>query len=116
MKKDFVKAPHWSIEKWTSVLAKRWRTKEKVSTLLESEVQSILHCKTMYCYQKVVPSMFITSENDGPQAVFFTVVDPMDDEQGSKETLCDLSQARIAPETISNYSILVQFEAKRTAI
>ena len=54
--------------------------------------------------------------HDGPQAVFFTVVDPMDDEQGSKETLCDLSQARIAPETISNYSILVQFEAKRTAI
>ena len=49
---------------------KRWRTKEKVSMLLESqlsssipctfeqfkdiqEVQSILHCKTMYCYQEV---------------------------------------------------------------
>ena len=26
------------------------------------EVLSILHCKTMYCYQKVLPSTFITSE------------------------------------------------------
>ena len=40
MKKDFVKAPHWSIEKWTSVLAKKWKTKEKVSILLESELSS----------------------------------------------------------------------------
>ena len=30
-------------------------------------------------------------------AVFFTVVDPMDDEQGLRETFCDLSQAWIAP-------------------
>ena len=46
--------------------------------------------------------MFITSET------VFTVVDPMDDEQGLRDNLCDLSQARIAPVTISNYSILVQ--------
>ena len=36
---------------------KRWRTEEKVST----EVHSILHCKTMYCCQKVLPSFFNTS-------------------------------------------------------
>ena len=28
------------------------------------EVQSILHCKTMYCYQKILPSIFITSERE----------------------------------------------------
>ena len=60
----------------------------------------------------------------GRQAVFFTVVNPMDNQDGFGETQCDLSQARIAPykkymETLSGYSILVQFEArttKRTAI
>ena len=31
------------------------------------------------------------------QAVFFIVVHPMDDQDGLGETLCDLSQARIAP-------------------
>ena len=31
------------------------------------------------------------------QAVFFTVVNPMDNQDGLGETLCDLSQARIAP-------------------
>ena len=35
----------------------------------------------------------------GRQAVFFTVVNPMDNQDGSGETLCDLSQARIAPYT-----------------
>ena len=39
MKKDFVNTPHWS-EKWVSVLAKRWRTKEKDSILLGSELSS----------------------------------------------------------------------------
>ena len=33
----------------------------------------------------------------GRQAVFFTVVNPMDDKQGLGETTCDLSKARIAP-------------------
>ena len=33
----------------------------------------------------------------GRQAVFFTVVNPMDNQGGSGETPCDLSQARIAP-------------------
>ena len=33
----------------------------------------------------------------GRHAVFFTVVNPMDDQDGFGQTLCDLSQARIAP-------------------
>ena len=59
----------------------------------------------------------------GRQAVFFTNVSLMDNQDGLGETLCDFSQARIAPyrylETLSDYSILMQFEArstKRTAI
>ena len=60
----------------------------------------------------------------GRQAVFFTIVNPMDDQGGLGETSCDLSRARIAPhkntwKSFSEYSILVQFEArstKRTAI
>ena len=66
MKKQFVNAPYLSIDKWISVLGKRWRTKEKVSILLEcelsseisQEVLSIRHCKTMYCYQQVSLSLF----------------------------------------------------------
>ena len=37
------------------------------------------------------------STKNGRCAVFFTVEDPMDDEQGLRETFCDLSKARIAP-------------------
>ena len=33
----------------------------------------------------------------GRQAVFFTEVNPMDNQDGLGETLCDLSRARIAP-------------------
>ena len=33
----------------------------------------------------------------GRQAVFFTVVNLMDNQDGLRETLCDLSQARIVP-------------------
>ena len=64
--------------------------------------QSTLHCKTMYCYQKDLPSTFITSETEenwgqqwsmvcfqgesvsktGRQAVFVTVVNPMDNQDG----------------------------------
>ena len=137
---------------------KRWRTEEKVSifawtrTVLRTpctsgqskdiqEVQSILHCKTMCCYQKVLPSIFITSETEqnlrstvnhglipggvslktGRHAVFFTVVTPMDNQDGFGETLCDLSKARIAPykNTWKHFQDTVQFEArstKRTAI
>ena len=33
----------------------------------------------------------------GRQAVFFTVVNPLDNQDGSGEAPCDLSRARIAP-------------------
>ena len=79
--REFVNATHWSIEKWTSVLAKGGGQKNRVSILVESEkssinfctfeqfkdiqeVQSILHRKTMYCFQKVLTSIFITSETE----------------------------------------------------
>ena len=105
---------------------------------------SILHCKTMYCYQRIftkyvyhvgngkeskplvhnglVPGGFSTKT--GRYAVFFTVVDPMNDEQGLKETVFDLSQARIAPykntwKHPQKYRKLVLFitrSRKRTAI
>ena len=42
----------------------------------------------------LVPGGFSTKT--GRHALFFTVVNPMDDEQGSRETFCDLSKARIA--------------------
>ena len=96
---------------------KRWRTEEKVSILRKPELssgtfehswdiqeaQSILHCKTMYCYQKVSQSFLsrrkrkrieVNSESwfdpggvslrTGRQAVFFTVVIPMDNQDGSR--------------------------------
>ena len=43
----------------------------------------------------LVPRGFSTKT--GRYAVFFTVVDPMDDEEGLRETFCVLSKARIAP-------------------
>ena len=71
----------------------------------------------MYCYHKVLPSFLDHVGNEkelksivnhglisrgvslktGRQAVFFTIVNPMDDEDGLRETLCDLSHARFAP-------------------
>ena len=68
------------------------------------EVQSILQCKTMYCYQKVLPSFFKHVGNGkdlrstvnhglipggislrtGRQAVFFTVGNPMDNQDGPR--------------------------------
>ena len=78
MKKHFDNASRWSIDKWISVLAKvedrrkrfniAWiRTIHIDSCAFEQckgsqEAQSILHCKTLYCYQKVLPSIFITSK------------------------------------------------------
>ena len=42
----------------------------------------------------LVPGGFSTKT--GRRAVFFTVENPMDDEQGFRETFCELSKARIA--------------------
>ena len=53
----------------------------------------------------------------GRQSVFFTLVNPMEDDTGTEETPCDLTKPRIAPykkylETSSKYGILVQFKAR----
>ena len=45
----------------------------------------------------------------GTQAVFFTIVNPMDNQDGSGETLCDLSQARIAPYKILGNHFRIQY-------
>ena len=55
-----------------------------------NELRSIVH-------NGLMPGRFITKT--GRYAVFFTVVDPMDDEQGSRETFCDSSEARISRHT-----------------
>ena len=52
------------------------------------ELRSIVH-------NGLVPRGFSTKT--GTHAVFFTVLNPMDDEQGLRETFCDLSKVRIAP-------------------
>ena len=70
----------------------------------------------------LVPGGFSTKT--GRCAVFFTVVDQMDDKQGLRETFCDLIKSKNHAiqeylETTSGHSILVQFFARsrrRTAI
>ena len=52
-----------------------------------NELRSMVH-------NGLIPGGFITKT--GRYAVFFTVVDPMDDEQGLRETFCDSSEARIS--------------------
>ena len=46
-------------------------------------------------YHGLIPGK--VSLKTGREAVFFTVVNPMDNQDGLGETLCDLSQRRIAP-------------------
>ena len=60
-----------------------------------------------------------TSLKRDRQAVFFTIVNPMDNQDGFGETLCDLSQARVAPykntwKRFQKTIFLVQFEARST--
>ena len=100
---------------WTRTVLRSSCTFEQPKDI--QEVQSILHCKTMYCYQKVFTEYIYhvgngnelrsilnhgwmpggVSPRTGRQAVFFTILNPMDNQDGLGETLCDLSQARIAP-------------------
>ena len=64
----------------------------------------------------------VVSLRTGRQAVFFTIVNPMGNQDGFGETCATCHKQEIAPsnlETLSEYSMLVQFEArssKRTAI
>ena len=110
---------------------RRWRTKENVSILFESELSSSIlvpssnprtfrkHNQSCIARQCTVTRRFYRenlsrlgngkrievnseswfhsrrSQSKNRQTVFFTVVNPMDNQDGSGETLCDLSQARI---------------------
>ena len=100
---------------WTRTFLRNSCTFEQSKDMQEE--QSILHCKTMYCYQKVTPSFLsrrkrkrieVNSENNalipggvslktGSHAVFFTIVNQVDNQDGFGETLCDLPKARTAP-------------------
>ena len=64
------------------------------------ELRSIVH-------NGLVPVGFSTKT--GRHAVFFTVVNPMDDEQGLREIFCDLSKARIAPSKILGKQIRIRY-------
>ena len=133
MKKDFVNAPHWSIEKWVSVLAKGGGQKKRFQYCLNPNyTQKFMYLRaiqghsgstinlalqdyvllpeglTEYIYhigngkelRSIVNHGLIpggVSLRTGRQAMFFTVVNPMDDQDDLRETPCDLSQARSAP-------------------
>ena len=133
MKKDFVNAPHWSIEKWVSVLAKSGGPKKRFQYCLNpnyphqflylraiqghsgSTINPALQDNgqlpegfTEYVYhvgngkelRSIVNHGLIpggVSLETGRHAVFFTVVNPMDNQDSLGEIVCDLSRARIAP-------------------
>ena len=132
MKKDFVNAPHWSIENWVSVLAKGGGQKKRFQSCLNLKYpHQFLYLRAIQGYSgstmnralqdnALLPEGFTeyiyhvgngkelrsivrhglisggVSLGTGTQAVFFTVVNPMDKQVGLGETPCDLSKARIA--------------------
>ena len=140
MKKDFVNAPRWSIQKMDIISGRRWRTEEKVSILLEPELSSQIpipssNPRTFRKYnQSCIARQCIVTEGytqkiyhvgngkelrstvnhglipggvslrTGRQAVFFTVVNPMDNQEDLGETPCDLSQKQESrhPEILGN--------------
>ena len=53
----------------------------------------------------------------GRQSVFFTITNPMEDDNGIVETPCDLTKPRIAPykntwKLLEKYCMFVQFKAR----
>ena len=139
MKKHFVNAPHWSIEKWISVLTKGGGQKKIFQYCLNPNYpHQFLYVRAMQGHSGSTINHALPEDNvllpegfteyiyhvgnekelrsivnhglfpggvslrTGRQAEFFTVVNPMDNQESLGETLCDLSQARIAP-----YKILV---------
>ena len=149
MKKDFVNAPHWSIENWISLLAKGGGQKKRFQYCLNPNYpHQFLYLRAIQGHSGstvnlalqdnvLLPEGFTVffyhvgngkelrstvnhgliqggvSLRTGRQAVFFTIVNPMGNQDGFGETLCDLSQARIAPYK-NTWNMLVQFEARST--
>ena len=129
MKKDFVNAPHWSIEKWISVLAKGGGQKKRFQHCLNPNyLHQFLYLRAIqghsgstvnFCIarQCTVTRRFYrvfyhvgnekasrsivnhgllpggVSLRTGRQAVFFTVVNPMDNQDGLGET-CHKQESR----------------------
>ena len=135
MKKDFGNAPHWSIEKWVSVLAKGGGLKKRFQYCLNPNYHhQFLHLRaiqglsgkdnvllpeglTEYIYhvgngkelRSIVNHGLVpggVSLKTGRQAVFFTVVNPMDNQDGFGEpnATCHKQESRHTKylETLSN--------------
>ena len=148
-RKEFINAPCWSICQMDISSGKRWRRKGEKrrfqNCLIPNSLHRLLYFPAIQGHsagvQTDLPSTSITSEmklnwgqqlitlwvledkglRTGRQAVFFTIVNPMDDQDGLGETLWrDLSQARIRAiqkiwkRASSTWSLLVQFEARST--
>ena len=79
--------PYWSANKWTDVLSKGGGQEKRFQYCLKpicpekllytfepfkiiqeklilEMLASMLHCKTVYCYQRILPRTFITSETE----------------------------------------------------
>ena len=95
MKKDFVNAPHWSIEKWVSVLAKGGGQKKRFQYCLNP------NCPHQFLYLRTI------QKHSG------SAINPM------RLATCKNRAIQKYLVTLPEYSMLVQFEArstKRTAI
>ena len=129
-KKKFYRASQWPLNDWISILGKRRRSQEKVSTLLESNSSShflylraiqghsgdnaidlelqdtvllpeglneyIYHVGNVSEMESIISSGLIPggrSLKRGRQFVFFTTVNPMDDDNGMVRDSMRLDQA-----------------------
>ena len=133
MKKHYALAPHWSLEKWISVLANGESQKKRFQCCVNPNYSlKFLYLRAIQGhsgstinpasqYNVLIPEGFTeytchdgngkelrsivnhgqisggVSLKTGRHAVFFIVVNPMDNQDDLGETLCDLSKARIAP-------------------
>ena len=100
IKEQLNMAPHWSAEKWTDVLSKGRGEKKRFHYCLKPKCpEKLLYLQAIQGHSGKAYSGNARgfSTKTDRYAVFFTVVNPMDDEQGLRETFCDLSKAREAP-------------------
>ena len=133
MKKQFDLAPHWSLGKWISILAKGGGQKKRFQYCVNPNYsQKFLYLRATHGHSGskinlalqdnvILPQGFTeffyhvgngkelrsivnhglipggVSLKTSRRAVFFTGVNPMDNQDGLGETVCGLSKARIAP-------------------
>ena len=114
---NFDGASQWSLNDWISILAKGGGAKKRFQyCLTPNSSRHILYfraiqwhsgsiaypsCKTMYLLPKRIYRVHLPrrecgrSLKRGRQSVFFTIVNPMEDENCVEETSCDLTKPRI---------------------